>query len=384
MNKNLEKRIELIKEYEGKLPKKIIEEIMEMAETTKIKDLRKLLERAVSEYERAKIEPGEAVGIVAAQSIGEPGTQMTMRTFQYAGVAELAVPQGLPRFIEIVDARREPSMPIMEIHLKDEIKKDKQKVIEFAERIEEVLLSDVAKLEEDFAEKRVTVIFDLKALEEHEINLEEARKKIERQARRKAKEVGDNYLVFEPGFSTLKSVRSFKEKLASTRLAGIPGIRKAAVLEEPDGSGYYLQTEGTNLKEVLLLPEVDPRRVFTNNIKEIENILGIEAARNAILIESKKVLDGQGLKVNPRHLMIVADAMTYDGEVKAIGRQGISGEKASVLARAAFEETVRHLHEAAITGEVDYLKGVTENIIVGQPIPVGTGTVKLIMKLEED
>ncbi len=384
MNKNLEKRIELIKEYEGKLPKKIIEEIMEMAETTKIKDLRKLLERAVSEYERARIEPGEAVGIVAAQSIGEPGTQMTMRTFHYAGVAELAVPQGLPRFIEIVDARREPSMPIMEIHLKDEIKKDKQKVIEFAERIEEVLLKDVAKLEEDFAEKRVTVIFDLKALEEHEISLEEAKKKIERQARRKAKEVGDNYLVFEPGFSTLKSVRSFKEKLASTRLAGIPGIRKAAVLEEPDGSGYYLQTEGTNLKEVLLLPEVDPRRVFTNNIKEIENILGIEAARNAILIESKKVLDGQGLKVNPRHLMIVADAMTYDGEVKAIGRQGISGEKASVLARAAFEETVRHLHEAAITGEVDYLKGVTENIIVGQPIPVGTGTVKLIMKLEED
>ncbi len=384
MNKNLEKRIELIKEYEGKLPKKIIEDIMEMAETTRIRDLKKLLERAVSEYERAKIEPGEAVGIVAAQSIGEPGTQMTMRTFHYAGVAELAVPQGLPRFIEIVDARRTPSMPIMEIHLKDEIKKDKQKVIEFAERIEEVLLSDVAKLEEDFAEKRVTIIFDLKGLEDHNINLEDAKKKIERQARRKAKEAGDNYLVFEPGFSTLKSVRSFKEKLASTRLAGIPGIRKAAVLEEPDGSGYYLQTEGTNLKEVLLLPEVDPRRVFTNNIKEIENILGIEAARNAILIESKKVLDGQGLRVNPRHLMIVADAMTYDGEVKAIGRQGISGEKASVLARAAFEETVRHLHEAAITGEVDYLKGVTENIIVGQVIPVGTGTVKLIMKLEED
>ena len=384
MNKNLEKRIELIKEYEGKLPKKIIEDIMEMAETTRIRDLKKLLERAVSEYERAKIEPGEAVGIVAAQSIGEPGTQMTMRTFHYAGVAELAVPQGLPRFIEIVDARRTPSMPIMEIHLKDEIKKDKQKVIEFAERIEEVLLSDVAKLEEDFAEKRVTIIFDLKGLEDHNINLEDAKKKIERQARRKAKEAGDNYLVFEPGFSTLKSVRSFKEKLASTRLAGIPGIRKAAVLEEPDESGYYLQTEGTNLKEVLLLPEVDPRRVFTNNIKEIENILGIEAARNAILIESKKVLDGQGLRVNPRHLMIVADAMTYDGEVKAIGRQGISGEKASVLARAAFEETVRHLHEAAITGEVDYLKGVTENIIVGQVIPVGTGTVKLIMKLEED
>ncbi len=384
MNKNVEKRIELIKEYEGKLPKRIIDELMRMAETTKIRDLKKLLDKAVEEYSRVLIEPGEAAGIVAAQSIGEPGTQMTLRTFHFAGVAELAVPQGLPRFIEIVDARRDPSMPIMEIHLKDEIKTDRDKVVEFASKIEEVKVTDVAKLEEDFANKQVIVVFDMRKLESAGLTFDEAKKAVEKGARRKAKEVGDNYLIFEPGFSTLKSIRSFKDRLGEIRLTGVPGIRKAAVLQEPDGSGYYIQTEGTNLKAVLKLPEVDSRKVFSNNIREVESVLGIEAARMAILIEAKKVLDGQGIKVNPRHLMLVADAMTYDGEIKAIGRQGLSGQKASVLARAAFEETVRHLHEAAITGEVDYLKGVTENIIVGQPIPVGTGTVKLIMRLGED
>ncbi len=384
MSKLVEKRIALIKEYKDKLPKKIVEDLCNMAENVTMEKLRKMLDRLVEEYQKSQIEPGEAVGIVAAQSIGEPGTQMTMRTFHFAGVAELAVPQGLPRFIEIVDARREPSLPVMEIHFKEEIKKDKEKVRSFAEKIEEVLLKDVAEILEDFTEKSVKVIFNLKKLEDHEIDMENAKTLVEKHARRKAQESGENYIVFKPGFSTLKSIRRFKTKLETARLTGIPGIRKAAVLDEPDGSGYYIQTEGTNLAEVLILPEVDASRVFTNSIMEIERVLGVEAARNAILIEAKKVLDGQGLKVNPRYLMLVADAMTYDGEVKAIGRQGLSGEKASVLARAAFEETVRHLHEAAITGEVDYLKGVTENIIVGQPIPVGTGTVKLVMKFKEE
>ena len=384
MNKNMEKRHALISQFRGKLPEKIINEIKDMSDELSLKELERLLKKAVEEYKKSLIQPGEASGIVAAQSIGEPGTQMTLRTFHYAGVAELAVPLGLPRFIEVVDARREPSLPIMEIHLKEEIKKDKKKTKEFAERLEEVLLKDVAKIEEDFAEKKIIVIFDLRKLEDHNVLFDDAKKIVEKHARRKAKEVGDNYIVFEPGFSTLRSMRSFRDRLSLARLTGVPGIRKAAVLEEQDKSGYYIQTEGTNLKEVLQLPEVEKERVFTNNIKEVESTLGIEAARNTILIEAKKVLDGQGLKVNPRHLMIVADAMTYDGMVKAIGRQGLSGQKASVLARAAFEETVRHLHEAAITGETDYLKGVTENIIVGQPIPVGTGTVKLVMRLGED
>ena len=131
-----------------------------------------------------------------------------------------------------------------------------------------------------------------------------------------------------------------------------------------------IKTDGTNLKAVIQKPEVDPTTVYSNNIREIEEVLGLEAARNAVIKEAKAVLDGQGLNVNPRHVMLVADVMCYEGEVKAIGRQGVSGSKASVFARAAFEETVKHLHNASIKGHADNLSGITENIIIGQTIPV--------------
>ncbi|MCD6523151.1 MAG: DNA-directed RNA polymerase subunit A'' [Candidatus Diapherotrites archaeon] len=371
---------DIFEKYKGKLPKNIIEYVRKKTEGRSAKEIRKALEMALEEFQKNQAEPGEAVGIVAAQSIGEPGTQMTMRTFHYAGVAELAVPQGLPRFIEIVDVRREPSMPIMEIHLKEEIKTDEDKVIEFAERLENVPLEDVAEIDEDFAKRRITIIFNEKALNEHALTLEEAMKKTEKELRRKAKEKVDNAMIFEPGFATLRSLRRFVDRIREIKLCGIKGIKKAVVLPEPDGSGWYIQTEGTNLVDVLKLEGVDPTNVFSNNIKEIEKVLGIEAARNVIIHEAKAVLDGQGLKVNPRHIMLVADVMTYDGTVRPIGRQGVSGLKSSVFARAAFEETVKHLHTASIKGHKDELKGVTENIIVGQPIPVGTGIVKLGMK----
>ena len=136
------------------------------------------------------------------------------------------------------------------------------------------------------------------------------------------------------------------------------------------------------MKDTLKLEEVDHTRTRSNHIKEIEEVLGIEAARNALLNEAKKVLDGQGLTVNVRHLMLLADVMCVDGTVRAVGRQGVSGEKSSVFARAAFEETTRHLLDAALKGTKDPLEGVTENIIIGQPIPIGTGTVSLLMKKE--
>src|SRR5881392_4533953 len=119
-------------------------------------------------------------------------------------------------------------------------------------------------------------------------------------------------------------------------------------------------------------------RTWTNSIQEIYEVLGIEAARNAIVNEAYNTLQEQGLTVDIRHIMLVSDMMTNDGDVKAIGRHGISGRKSSVLARAAFEITAHHLLRAAITGEVDYLDGVAENVIVGQPVTLGTGAVNLI------
>ncbi|MDG6221518.1 MAG: DNA-directed RNA polymerase subunit A'', partial [Candidatus Thermoplasmatota archaeon] len=141
---------------------------------------------------------------------------------------------------------------------------------------------------------------------------------------------------------------------------------------------YVIYTQGSNLADVFQVPGVDASRVSTNNIVEINNVLGVEAARNSLVNEAMKTLSEQGLSVDYRHIMLVADIMTNDGDIRAIGRHGVSGRKSSVLARAAFEITTSHLLDAGITGEKDRLDGVTENIIIGQPVSVGTGGVKLI------
>jgi DNA-directed RNA polymerase subunit A" len=143
---------------------------------------------------------------------------------------------------------------------------------------------------------------------------------------------------------------------------------------------WIIYTQGSNLREVLDMEEIDARRTKTNNIIEIAEVLGIEAARNAIVNEALDTLLQQGLNVDIRHLMLVADMMTFNGIVEAIGRHGVAGQKESVLARAAFEITAKHLLAAGVTGEVDELKGVAENIIVGQPVTLGTGAVILVYK----
>ena len=162
------------------------------------------------------------------------------------------------------------------------------------------------------------------------------------------------------------------------KIKGIDGIERVIIRKEP-GEGYVIYTEGSNFEEVLKVEGVDPYRTTTNDIQAIARVLGIEAARNMIINEAHDTLLEQGLHVDIRHIMLVADIMTVDGTVRAIGRHGVSGEKSSVLARAAFEITVNHLLRAARRGEVDDLDGVAENIIVGQPIKVGTGAIKLVM-----
>lgn len=129
---------------------------------------------------------------------------------------------------------------------------------------------------------------------------------------------------------------------------------------------------------------VDPTRTITNDIYEIWTTLGIEAARAALVREISKTMEEQGLEVDMRHIYLVADLMTVTGTLKQVGRHGVVGGKASVLARAAFEITVPTLAEAAVKGEIEQLKGVTESVIVGLPIPVGTGMVDLFITQGEN
>ncbi|RLI30411.1 MAG: DNA-directed RNA polymerase subunit A'/A'' [Candidatus Hecatellales archaeon] len=342
------------------LPKKAIDEAVE---TT------------VRDYKKAKIEPGESCGIVTAQSIGEPGTQMTLRTFHFAGVKERNVTLGLPRIIEIVDARKTPSTPIMNIYLKPEYRKDREKAAKIAQNIVYTTLSDIATaIYIDYVSAAVIVELSPASLAERGLTASEVKNLIKISGC-KVKLEGSRRLVLTP--ENPADLPKILNRVNYIPVKGIPGIRRAIVVW--DKGEWVIQTDGSNLAKVLKVPEVDASRTTTNNIHEIAATLGIEAARNAIINEIMGVLEEQGLDVDIRHIMLVADIMTFNGEVMQIGRHGVTGEKASVLARAAFEITVPTLIDASVKGLEDDLKGVTENVICGQIIPVGTGIIELYM-----
>jgi len=327
------------------------------------------------DYRHSRVEPCEAVGVVAAQSIGEPGTQMTMRTFHYACVAEINVTLGLPRLIEIVDARKIPSTPTMTIKLAADYAHDRDLAREVAWAIESTSILHLGSIATDLAEMNVIIELNAGAMEQRKITAEEV-------AARLKEETGldvdqkENLLVMAPEEPSYRELLQLVEKIKKISLKGVEGIKRVVIRKE--GDEYILYTEGSSIKKVMQFDGVDPTRIKTNSINEIGEVLGIEAARNAIINEATDTLREQGLSVDVRHIMLVADIMTVDGEVKQIGRHGVSGEKASVLARAAFEVTVNHILDAAIRGDVDDLRGVTENVIVGQPIQLGTGDVTLV------
>jgi len=344
------------------------------------KQLDEVLETVKQAYINAIVEPGEAVGTVAAQSIGEPGTQMTLRTFHYAGVAELNVTLGLPRLIEIIDARRTPSTSLMTIYLTGKTAQDKNKARAFAQEIEVTTVEDVAsQTEMDLINMEFMVTLDRSRMRQKELTPARVAAAV-REAKIEAS-VDGNKLCVKPETQTLSELRRTATRVKGVPLRGVKGINRVVVKME--GNEYVVYTEGSNFAEVLALPGVDQTRTTTNNINEIEEVLGVEAARNAIINEAVKTLEEQGLDVDVRHIMLVADMMTHDGEVKQVGRHGVSGEKASVLARASFEVTTKHLLNACIRREVDKLDGIIENVIAGQPIPLGTGSVELVMRREE-
>ncbi len=351
-----------------------------------------VIQEAIRRYLSSLVAPGEAVGMVAAQSIGEPATQMTLRTFHFAGVRELNVTLGLPRLIEIVDLRREPSTPLMEIYLEPEIAKNEQEALRLAKEIELTTIETLCKsIVMDYYEKSIILELDPEMLENRDVTVDDVVKALSKVKGKKGRiEVSeDGYTItFYTGIEDLVKFRRMYERVLNLRVKGIKGIKHAIVKPIRDENGnlkeYVILTEGSNLQAVLSLEGVDARRTRTNNIIEIYEVLGIEAARAAIINEIKKVLDEHGLDVDYRHILMVADAMTYTGKVRQVGRHGVAGEKGSILARASFEVTVKNLVEAAMRGEVDELKGVIENVIIeSKPIPVGTGAVKLKMRYQE-
>jgi len=369
-----------LKEVEGQLTPLLIGELKQgLAEAKLSKEgVDKAVELTVEHYKRALMEPGEAVGIVSAQSIGEPGTQMTLRTFHYAGVREQNVTLGLPRLIEIVDARRVPSTPIMVIYLDEKHRKSREAAVKIARNILYTTMENLAQaIYQDPMREEIVVELNKAMMEDRGVTIEELKDKLK--IANCTVKISGNSVHIKP--KKAEALKKLLDKVSSLYIKGVQGIKRVLVTEEH--GEWVIRTDGSNLPKVLEVYGVDTSRTTTNNVHEIAKTLGIEAARNVLIQEAKSVLEEQGLDVDVRHVMLVADMMTATSEVQQIGRHGISGKKSSVLARAAFEITVPNIVDAAIKGESDPLEGVTENVIVGQSIPVGTGLVELFMSTSE-
>ncbi|MEM3209349.1 MAG: DNA-directed RNA polymerase subunit A'' [Saccharolobus sp.] len=377
---------EKCKQAESILPKKIIDDIKNLIISKEVlitkEEIDRIFELAIKDYNDGIIEPGEPIGIVAAQSIGEPGTQMTLRTFHFAGIRELNVTLGLPRLIEIVDAKKVPSTPMMTIYLTEEYKSDKDKVLEVARKLEYTKIENVVSSTSiDIASMQIILQLDDDMLRDKGVTIEDVKKAISRLKLGdfNIEESDNNTLLIS--FSNVDSISALfklRDKILNTKIKGIKGIKRAIVQKK--GDEYVIITDGSNLSGVIGVKGVDVSKIETNNIREIEEVFGIEAAREMIIREISKVLAEQGLDVDIRHILLVADMMTRTGLVRQIGRHGVTGEKGSVLARAAFEVTVKHLLDAAARGDLEEFKGVVENIIIGHPIKLGTGMVELTMR----
>ena len=373
----------LLNEYGNRLPSRLIEDIRANMQGINHAKLKKVLEIAAQEYENAKISPGEAVGILSAESIGEPGTQMTLNTFHFAGVAEMNVTVGLPRIIEVLDGRKELETPAMEIYLKQPYSKGND-IKEFALSIKETKLGEIAlEFSISLVDSEIEIKLDKEKMKRFDITNAQVLAAVSKQMKGfNVKDSKDSIVLRSRSKEeSINQVYKAKESVKEVHLKGVKGINQ--VLPVKRGDEYIIMTSGSNLSEVLQIEGVDAFRAATNNIFEIEKILGIEAARQAIINEVYKVIENQGLNVDVRHIMLVADTMCFSGQVKGITRYGVISEKASVLARASFETPIKHIINAALIGEVDKLDSVVENVMLNQPVPVGTGIPKLVTKSDK-
>ncbi|NQU98620.1 DNA-directed RNA polymerase subunit A'' [Candidatus Woesearchaeota archaeon] len=370
------------KQYEDKIPEKILEEVKEHlpAKCSEAK-VKKILEAVYSEYRRSLAQPGESVGLVGAESIGEPGTQMTLNTFHFAGVSELNVTTGLPRLIEILDGRKNINTKMMEVYLKKPYSTGKN-IKKLAENMKETTLQAfLQEISINIANLQMTILMKKSKLKNAGLTEEKATKILSKTFKKfKFKKQKDYSIIVTSNSKdeALNEIYKLKEKIKDAFISGVKGITQ--VLPVKRGEEYLIVTAGSNLKEILKKEYVDTTRTVSNDLFEIEGMLGVEATRQIIINEVLKVLDAQGINIDIRHIMLVADAMCMSGKVMGINRYGIVKEKPSVLARASFETPINHVINAALTGEVDYLNSVIENVMMNQLVPVGTGLPGLVTK----
>ncbi|RLV91968.1 DNA-directed RNA polymerase III subunit RPC1 [Spathaspora sp. JA1] len=369
------------------------------------KTVEKFLKQCLYKYSRARVEPGTAVGAIGAQSIGEPGTQMTLKTFHFAGVASMNVTLGVPRIKEIINASKTISTPIINAVLVNDDDEIAARVVKG--RIEKTLLEDVAFSIEDVYKDNLAYLsikIDLETIEKLQLELTIENIVLAIQNAPKLKIIaGDvsvsgkdriNVLVnLREKTDSIKSetnknalffrMQQLKRALPSICIKGLSNIFRA-VINIRDDSKKELLVEGYGLKQVMSTDGVVGTKTTTNHVLEVFEILGIEAARSSIIKEIDYTMSNHGMSVDPRHIQLLGDVMTYKGEVLGITRFGLSKMRDSVLQLASFEKTTDHLFDAAFFMKNDKIEGVSECIILGQIMSIGTGSFKLVKSSNYD
>lgn len=419
--------------------------------------LRSLLARVELSFARGQVAPGEAVGIIAAQSIGEPTTQLTLNTFHFAGVASKSnATRGVPRMEELLMLSERPKKPSLAVALlpgDNESRIRAQQLMHYLGytvlgdlvSVAEIYfdpLEDVAVIPEDQTiieqfrefdaivgdcitrkgqkERSKWVIrlqMDRNAMLDRKIPMEEVAAALKAVYGEDVdcvySDYNDDNLVFRirvhPTLSKLKAMkagcphpldqtdeiyalRHFQDAmLSNTILRGVRGISNVTLRKIPTAltlvQGEYVQQEkwvidttGTNLLDVLALPYVDADNTTSNDVQEVLGVLGVEAARQALMNEIWEVLDYGGTYVNSHHLELLCDRMAVKPELVSVFRHGINNDNIGPIARASFEETPEMFMRAARHGQLDPVTGVSANVMLGQKVPMGTGSFQLLLQ----
>ncbi|XP_068158672.1 DNA-directed RNA polymerase III subunit RPC1 [Drosophila tropicalis] len=355
------------------------------------------LRRINERYNRAVSEPGTAVGAIAAQSIGEPGTQMTLKTFHFAGVASMNITQGVPRIVEIINATKTISTPIITAELRNNTSMEYARQVKA--RIEKTTLGELSSYVEVVCRAfscHLVIGIDMariKVLGLH-INLDTIVASIlKSRLRIKPNQVEvaskSSRIIVRVEATRTATINAELSRLAisiqNVVVAGLPNINRAviAVDDTVQPQTYKLCIEGYGLREVIATYGIIGKRTRSNNICEVFQTLGIEAARTIIMSEITDVMEGHGMSVDSRHIMLLASQMTARGEVLGITRHGLAKMRESVFNLASFEKTADHLFDAAYYGQTDAVNGVSERIILGMPAGIGTGIFKLLQHHED-
>lgn len=366
--------------------------------------LRAFITSCLTKYKKAQVEPGHAVGAVGAQSIGEPGTQMTLKTFHFAGVAGMSITQGVPRIKEIINASKEISTPVITCEL---VTKDNIIAARIVKgRIEKTYLRDIVHyVRETWTGKDayITVKINWKTIRDLalELNTQDILQAIKRHKRFKADDLKFRHsrshihihLDLDPASKASLSkteiaatsadpflrLKHLKRILPEIQVLGHPHTKRAIIRTDDTSTTNSLLVEGYGLKDCMTTLGVDGLRTFTNNVMEMKDVLGIEAARVTIISEISDVMKDMG--IDPRHMQLLADVMTYKGEVLGITRFGLAKMRDSVLQLASFEKTADHLFDAGGAGRTDLIEGVSECIIMGKTVSLGTGALEVVRKL---